>query len=328
MIVSLDRLLIRLDSQDKEINEAWRRLFEGWPLRSRSPSAPVSDILVKLRLREQLPPLPNRPPIFTESNGSPHGERPLSVFRGKGENLWLHFLDGALLKVEPDSLGSSTPSVEGIVTPELLARRRFDDITFTSLAPLLRREGYFLLHAFAACKNGRATVITGPSGSGKTTTGLSLLLAGWELLANDVLLLEERAEGIFALPTPGRVHIRPYSLKLLPDLRRLLGDKALANEGHEIAASNLVGERWSSACSVRSIFFPHIAEGHETTIRNTSPAISLAKLMQESIDRWDEEMLHPHLILLKALSHQADAFDLHLGPDLSSLPTIVARMTT
>jgi serine kinase of HPr protein (carbohydrate metabolism regulator) len=65
-----------------------------------------------------------------------------------------------------------------MVTEGVLRNGRFEDVTFTSLAPLLRRHGYYLLHAFAAVKEGHAILLVGPSGSGKTTTGLHLLEAG------------------------------------------------------------------------------------------------------------------------------------------------------
>ncbi|MCP4423902.1 MAG: hypothetical protein GY803_05365, partial [Chloroflexi bacterium] len=212
MFLALHDLTILLESDAAAINQQWRRLFMGWPLTPEAQSPP--DMGLRLALAAALPPLPDSPPFFTDNDGI------LAVYQNQEGFVKLHYLDGALMNAPvyagtPDAM----PEAAGVLTQQALDYGRFEDITFTSLAPLLRRRGFFLAHAFAAAKNGRAALIVGPSGSGKTTTGLSLLLAGWKLLSNDVLLLQERPDGIYALPTPGTIGIRPQTLDLLPKLR-------------------------------------------------------------------------------------------------------------
>ena len=67
----------------------------------------------------------------------------------------------------------------------------FEDLTTLALAPLLRRLGLFMIHAFTAALSGKAVMFVGPSGSGKTSCGLALASAGWQILANDVALMQE-----------------------------------------------------------------------------------------------------------------------------------------
>jgi hypothetical protein len=261
-----------------------------------------------------LPPLPSPEPYFRDGSGI------LSVYRGvEQDTAVLHYLDGALVTV-PLGAPSGPMRSSGVVTMGALRNGRFEDITFTSLAPLLRRHGYYLLHAFAVVKNGKCLLLVGPSGSGKTTTGLHLLEQGWQLLANDVVLLERRADGVYALPTPGVVSIRPGTLALLPTLAKRLGitDLPLARP---IAISNrqLTGGQWGEGGKVTAVYFPQFSDSPQP-LRPLPRAVHLAQLMAESVDRWDETALSAHINLLQSLSHQAPAYQLPLTrgvlPDL------------
>jgi hypothetical protein len=55
---------------------------------------------------------------------------------------------------------------------------------------LLRERGRYALHASAVARGGRALLMAGESCSGKSSTALSLIHAGWDWLADDVVLLE------------------------------------------------------------------------------------------------------------------------------------------
>ena len=220
MYLQLHDLHIRLHSDDEIIQKAWQTLFRGWFVPDKETTRP--DISLFLSLNEELPMPPAAPPFFRDSDLKPTDPGILSVYHGKKGTVLLHFLDGAWITVPLNGLTAAN----GVLIQQAMEHGRFEDITFTSLAPLLRRAGYFLVHAFAAAKDGRGVLIVGPSGSGKTTTGLSLLLNGWKLLANDVLLLQVRPDGVYALPTPGAIGIRPPTLTLLPQLRDLVGDWA------------------------------------------------------------------------------------------------------
>ncbi|MFD4787611.1 hypothetical protein ACFWN1_11245 [Streptomyces sp. NPDC058459] len=66
----------------------------------------------------------------------------------------------------------------------------------------LLADGWTVLHASAATRNGDAVLTLGDKGAGKTTAGLLLALGGWGLLAND---------RVFVRPEPdGRVRVLPW----------------------------------------------------------------------------------------------------------------------
>jgi hypothetical protein len=311
MRFALHRLVVELAGEAEPLRRDWSLIWAGWPQADNSPSP---DVSLHLKLVDSLPPLPSPEPYFRDDSGI------LSVYWGhEKDTAVLHYLDGALVTVP---LGRTTGPVriEGLVTEGVLRNGRFEDVTFTSLAPLLRRHGYYLLHAFAVVKEGRAILLVGPSGSGKTTTGLHLLEQGWQLLANDVVLLEARADGVYALPTPGAVSIRPGTLALLPTLAKRLGitDLPLARP---IAISNrqLTGGQWGEGAKVTTVYFPQFSDSSQP-LTPLPRAVHLAQLMAESVDRWDETALSAHINLLQSLSHQAPAYQLPLTrgvlPDL------------
>jgi hypothetical protein len=51
----------------------------------------------------------------------------------------------------------------------------------------------------------------------------------------------------------------------------------------------------------------------------------MARLMEQSIDRWDEAMFETHMTILQELSQQAAAYTLHLGRDVARLPDLLAK---
>jgi energy-coupling factor transporter ATP-binding protein EcfA2 len=204
-----------------------------------------------------------------------------------------------------------------------LAYGRLEDITFTSLAPALRRCGYYLVHAFGAVRDGRCVLLIGPSGSGKTTTGLSLILEGWQLLANDTLLIEAREDGIYALSTPGGLTVRPQTLTLLPACRPLLGDAPLLHGGYTLTNQQLA-DPTTTAARITAVYFCQIEDREQSVRRPLSQAVALARLMEQSVDRWDEAMLTQHIAVLHQLSQQTAAYTLHLGRDVPRLPHLFA----
>ena len=318
MLLALHEVRIWLQSDDASLNGAWRQLFAGWLAPGPTGNAPA-DISLELALVRALPSLPAGRPIFTDDRPAAGGAG-LGVYRDEGQVVWLHYPDEALVKVSPGSEPGAPGIATGTVTPGILSSGRLEDLTFTALAPLLRRRGYYLIHAFAAARDGRAALIVGPSCSGKTTTGLSLLLDGWHLLGNDVVLLREGPDGIYALPTPGTIHVRPPTFDLLPQIRSLPGGASipplLCLPVQKIASHRQM------APLVTAVYFPRIVSQFDPKRQRLNSAIGLARLLEASIDRWDEVALAAHVDLLARLSTQAIAYQLHLGTNVAYLPRL------
>ncbi len=317
MLLKLHRLWIGLESADEAVLQQWQALFENW---LHSPSQ-LPHMRLRLDMQPHLPALPDSAPFFQDSHALQDDVGILAVYRQRGGDVLLHYLDGALVRV-PLNIHQE-PTAEGIITPKAMQYGRFEDITFTSLAPLLRRQRYFLVHAFAASKDGQCALIVGPTGSGKTTTGLALILQGWQLISNDIVLLEEQNGRIYALPTPGIVNIRPNSIKLLPQLRDVLANVTPVYGQYNLTGDALVDGQWSPPYPVTQLYFPFIEQRPHTTLHAQNRAVALARLMSESMDRWDEETMSQHMTILQKLVRQASAYALHVGQNLSQLTSLL-----
>lgn len=304
MRVRLGDLTVELAEATGPLGEEWEQLFAGWQ------GAGEPELYLSLELVEALPPLPQRPPLFADPRGI------VDVYVD-GESHLLHFHGGAAVRLGDDH-------ARGAITAAALAGGQLEDVTYTSLAPLLRARGYFLLHAFAAARDGVALLLCGPSGSGKTTTGANLLLNGWQLLANDVLLLREQAGIVYALPTPGPLRVRPPALFLLPALRHRRG-RPHAPTASYIFPAGAVSDGWGEPAPVGALYFPEIDGAAELNhLQPLARAVALAHLLEESVDRWDSAAMAGHLALLQRLAEQAGAYRLHLGSDINGLPPLLA----
>jgi len=316
MRLRLHRLSIALDSDDTVVRAAWASLFDGWLGKDPQPA----DARLRLTLQSSLPPAPATAPVFDDSHLWPDGIGVLRVYAAPGSAI-LRFIDAGQVVVPlPPPEATSLISSEGIVVPSVFSHGRFEDVTLTSLAPALRRCGYFLIHAFAAERDGRCILLVGPSGSGKTTTGLNLTLHGWRMLANDAVLLEGRDDGVYALPTPGNLGIRPGTFELLPELADRL---ALESD----AAVDVAGQvaRDGAAARVTALMFVELGGGVTSATEVTS-AVALARVLAESADRWDPALLGAHVALLERLCLQAPAHALRVGHDMAQLAALIAAL--
>jgi hypothetical protein len=319
MYLHLHRLSVRLESDDAQVTGRFASVFGPWV--SPAPaarSARTTPIHLRLSLVKRLPRLPLFQPSFKDPRSQAGG---LTVYDSEEGQLQLLFPGEALINVPLHEGGQpERVTIEGRLTASALSPGgRFEDIVYASLAPSLRRHGLFLIHAFAAARPGQALLLSGPSGSGKTTAGTALLLDGWQFLANDVLLLEPRSQGVFALPTPGHIHLRPDSAELLPVSRSRL----FPGDGSTVDQGSLLGDPQSAPALVSHIFFPEVGQSEHTLIEPVSRAVCLARLMAESVDRWDRQMLSAHVDLLQRLSRQAAPYRVYLGRDVGQLARMI-----
>ncbi len=323
MHILFNDIHVQLTSPDAAIQAQWARLFAGWsPANGRS-----SHIILHLKLSNTLPPLPTQPPFFSDTQRTSGENGILDVYQLEGDHVLLHFLNGAQISLPLKPPSPTEPlTATGTILPAVFHDGRFLDITYTSLAPLFRRFGYFMIHAFAAAQNGRGILIVGPSGSGKTTTGLSLILAGWQLLCNDVLLIQNTPEGIIAHATPDDITIRPKTFTLLPELAQFVPEGKPLDQVVDLTGNDLTNGRWADPTPIETIYIPKIEERMGSEKRPLSRAICLAQLMEESVDKWDTQTLPDHLNALQTCVHQAQTYTLHLGTNIAELSDVIQQI--
>ena len=312
----LGTLEIALSTNSPLVGRFARQFLNDWISQTGEPAG-AADIQIYLELVETLPPRPDQEPIFAGSGRHlPDGVGTLSVYEQPAGFL-LHFQHGGLVQIEPES---RERLIQGFVTTRLLQYGRLHDLLFTTLSPFLRRQGYYLIHAAAAVDQAEAALFAGPPACGKSTTVLNLSLNNWEVLSNDTLLLEERPDGVYALPTPGGFSIRPESISHLPALAAHLPQPPLEHFYH--LSLPKLGLKWAEPARISTIYFPEISDGQENEWFPQPPSIALARLIEFSLDRWDTTHLSAHISFLEQLSRQAQAVSLKIA-NQQQLPALL-----
>lgn len=320
--LTLGSVHVRLETTSPLVAAEWQLLFADHS----DPVPADPDIVLRLVEQPALPSVPGSAPLFVDRDFDfPDNVGALSVYADAADDLWLHFRDGALVRVW--HAGGDGPLVaDGIITTAIVRYGRFEDVTFVALAPLLRRFEHYLLHASAAALDGRAALFIGRSGSGKTTTCLNLVTHGWHLLANDVVLLRAAGDRIHAWPTPNEIGIRPHTLTLLPQLRpHAVRQQQIARPYFRLPDPAAAGIAWGAPQPIGAVFFVEVGSG-PTRFTPLRAAVTLARLMEQSLDTWDGPTLVAHTACLQQLAGHAPGYRLQLGDDVAALPGRLAAL--
>jgi hypothetical protein len=307
LAIQIGDLVVGLASQDTAVLRGWRAVLAGWPILPYSEL----DLVLQLRAIDKLPAPPPQPPIYVQSGPSPGQAIHFAAYELENDQIVLYQPGLALLLLSLAEAAS--PAVTGFVTPQALRPDWLENILVQALPPLLRRRGYYMLHGFALVRSGRAILLVGQSHSGKTTTGLALLRAGGAFLSNDTVVLQDRPEGIYALPFPGRPGIRPYSFKLLPWLR----DKSweyVSEEQWLLQVTDWPGG-WGEAAPVDLVYFPQIDGRGLSQRRPVSASAAVVRLLEQSVQKWDSGDTVAHLPFWEKLGRQITSYLVQLGED-------------
>jgi hypothetical protein len=314
---------LRFDGRFRDVVGSF---FLGWPDTPQKPGqstrgleaisqSVLPPVKIKLTVLEFQAKHPQEKLIYA---GDPHdlerGYQSLQVFQ-VGAQTVLAFSSWGSVTIQ-DISSKSTDLIKITVSSAspALPLAIFEDMLYAGLAPVLRRLGYFLIHAFATVKDGKALLLVGESGSGKTTTGLTLCRLGWGYLANDVVILHNNRDGIFAYPTPGAIGLAEQTdqpmMSTADDLRATGTGPGLIKR--YIPASNVTGG-WAARARVEAILFPQITDADSSRLDEIERPLLLAQLMENSIDGWDIDSLSDHTDFLHKLATQAKGFRLSLA---------------
>lgn len=314
MLVVVDKVTVALASDDERVLAEWQQLFAGHLAVSLANGE--ATITLSLRLCPTLPELPPGAPFFEEQAGA---GLPLSAYRPVEDQILLSLPDRSQIRLAPEK-----PAATIWTTASVLQAGRLEDLTTIALAPLLRRHGYYMVHAFAATRAAGALLLVGGSGRGKTSTGMNLVTHGWHYLGNDVTLLQARPGGVYALPSPGGINVSRDSVTLLPQLASLLRDHdPHPADGKYHLPATVVADGSAGPLPVRVICFPEVHDTATSRLLPLSRAEALAYLMIDSVDHWDREALAGHINLLQQVTEQARCHRLILGRDVGALPTLL-----
>lgn len=301
-------LTIKGISNHATLAQSWQTSFS-----SLEPSTGTPDLICTLNVVEQIPPAPAGNPHFQQ------GE--LLAYYIQGDQVTVHFPRYGQLQLD---LAKGTTTGQ-LVTAVLAKYGVLEDVIAISLSPHLRRRGFFLIHAFSAALNGKAILLVGGIGAGKTTTGMSLLNAGWRLLSNDSPVIALQNDIPTVLSYPGVLAAYPETFARFATTKHIAEQ---ATEGEErrkyiLPAHDIWPGVWLENAPVSAIYFPQIESRPDHALTPLSPPQALAQLLPHAIEQWDTTMMPQHLALLSQLVAQAPTYQLHLGPNVATIPALL-----
>ncbi|HIE51597.1 MAG TPA: hypothetical protein EYP85_07535 [Armatimonadetes bacterium] len=184
-----------------------------------------------------------------------------------------------------------------------------------TLLELLKGRGLYPLHAAALQRRQQGMLLLGPRGCGKTTLTAALVRAGWQFLADDLVLLRRSAAGPEVLAFPEDLDLPPDVAAAFPETRPLLLATPQAGKipcPVEILSSTSVA--WQAV--PRLLLFLQPVPKPRSDLRPLSPSATLPAVVEQSGFLGSRETAAEHLALLRDLVHQTVAYHLRLGQDL------------
>lgn len=307
---NLHNLIVRVDGGDPQVHRRLQAVFAPFEC-----AASPADVVLNLQTAARLPDWTPTGTVVSQS--------PLLTCTLDEDRLTACFPRWGAVTVD---LAAGT--VTGVLLPAMFEHYgAFDDLLIIVLGPLLRRRGFFPLHAFAAARNGQAVLLVGDIGAGKTTTGLSLLDAGWKLVSNDSPLLSVEGSAVAVNAFPGLLAAHDDTLARFPSLQRFLGNRSDPPRKRAFPAHEAFGDVWEPRAAARLLLFPRITAGLAASrVESLSAVEALLALTPNSIERWDREYIAAHLALLRALVDQTPAYRLLLAPDVPALPALISNL--
>ena len=148
----------------------------------------------------------------------------------------------------------------------------------------LRQPHRLLVHAGAVGLGKGGVLLAGPGGSGKSTSALAAVLAGFDYVGDDYVLLDLNGELPIAHRLYATAKLDPATGSLLPELRDALSDvEGFDGEKAIVSIGTLYPERLRASIPLRAIVLPRIAGGGKGALRAGSPADALRALGPSTI---------------------------------------------
>lgn len=293
-----------------QLDQLWRRSFAVVPC----PPVAVPALAIHWQTAAPLPP-PVGAPCLTYQR--------LQIWEVPS-GFHLHLGDTAL---DLDLAHGRATGVLGADWPALSLneQREFFRLTFYLL---LRRQGYFGLHANGLAWGEQGVVMAATSGSGKTTFTLSLLRAGWRYVADDALLLAQQGEQVVAHGLRRDCSCTPETLALFPHLQAAVaGTERLARDKRTVSLAAIYGAQYTTRCVPRLLLFPTIGAAAHTTLISLPPLEAISQLIARSPGMLiNKAAVQEQMVVLKTLLQQAQSYRVVLGEDVFTAPEQVSQL--
>jgi hypothetical protein len=239
------------------------------------------------------------------------------------DQLYLGFGDGVRVICEP-GLGCASFSV---VEREPVNLFMASHLLFTILlVEIIKRRGWYSVHAAAFSMGGKAILLPGTSGSGKSTLALTLLRNGFGYLSDDMVFLRQRADGPAVLGLPEDVDVSDQTIHFFPELDFLRrASKTRGWTKKQVRADEVYGVEPVEEAKPGAIVFPQIAHRETSALRRIDSDEALRELVSNVL-LTEGRSCQRHLDILTELVTQTPCYRLETGHDFDCIPVLLAEL--
>lgn len=196
---------------------------------------------------------------------------------------------------------------------------------FAVVVLLLRRVGWYHLHAATAVDpGGQGWIVSGNANAGKSTTAALLAASGWRVGTDDAAFLARRTDRIVVHTTHAPIALREGGRRLLAQA----GGIVLPDRGKIGFWPEDLGGVWTPLVSPDIVIFPTVGRTR-TKLQPIARAEALAELVRWSA--WvmlEPDLAQAHLDVLTQLAGQARCYRVTLGRDLFARPNRLIELVT
>jgi len=256
--------------------------------------------------------------LHTASETLDRATRPAPVFRAQDDYFMLSV--GGSLGMADRAAGFGM----AFITPALLADPLFVQEGFLECLAyfLVTRRRRAVLHAAGLVDRGRGVLLTGASGAGKSTLAFACLRSGFQLLAEDVIYLDEGTRPLQAWGAPWRLHLLPDGERFFPELAAA---PLVTQLNGEIKRRVEVNQLWPGAAvptaSVTGVLLLQRAPGTASALAAVNPA-----LLRRTLIGFQDQMGADYLAAMHAAADRllaGRAATLAVGSDLEAAVALI-----
>jgi len=191
------------------------------------------------------------------------------------------------------------------------------------LVEILKRRGWYSLHAAAFSENGKAILIPGTSGAGKSTLSVALLRANFDFLTDDMVFLRQGSDGVVARGLVEDVDVSDQTIRFFPELDFLL--KSSKNDGFPktpVRAEEVYATRVVLEAHPKAIVLPRISGKETSVIRQIGSDEALLEIVPNVL-LTETRACQGHLAVLAELVKQTACYRLDTGQDFDRIPVLL-----
>ncbi|RPI57456.1 MAG: hypothetical protein EHM55_01790 [Acidobacteria bacterium] len=191
------------------------------------------------------------------------------------------------------------------------------------LMELLKRRGYYPLHAAGLALDGHGVLLAGTSGAGKSTLSVALARRGFSFLSDDTVFLEADAPGWRIRAFPDQIDLCADTLDLFPELQGLADAELPPGwRKRQIRAETVYAAPISWDVRPRTLIFPSVCGTPTSAIRPLSREAALFELAPNVL-LTDAAASQQHLDALAGVISQCTCYRLDTGRDLDDAVDVV-----